>query len=127
MANLLSLLSRAEAAGFYLEGDVLKARRGVDAALLAEVRADRERVAAGLRVWADVDALSDECDADPIVRRWTRLMALSTLLDGDDEIAVLAEAEAVLGIPAAQRTPLVGLALRLGATVVGEPELETGE
>ena len=117
VTNLLSLLSRCEAAGFYLDGDVLKARRGVDAALLAEVRADRDRVAAGLRVWAEADAMNDDCDADPIARRWSRLMALSTLLDGDEEVAVLAEAEAVLALLEAQRTPLVGEALRLGATV----------
>lgn len=119
MSGLLDLLRRAQAAGFYLDGDTLKAPRSVDAALLAEVRVDRERVAAGLRSWAEADALSDECGADMVVRQWSRLMAMASLLDGAEADAVIAEADAIAALPPGARTPLVAEALRLGATVEG--------
>lgn len=118
--SLFDLLRRAQAAGFYLDGDALKAPRSVDAALLAEVRVDRERVAAGLRSWASADALNDEIGVDnQVIRQWSRLMALETVLDGDEAMAIRAEADAIAALPLGAQTPLVGEALRLGATVEG--------
>lgn len=126
MQPLVDLLRRAEAAGVRLDGGRIMAPRGIDPVLLAEVRADRERVAEGLRVLAAADALSDECGADAVVRRWTRLMALATLLDGAEAEAVCAEADAIVGLPDWAYTPLIGEALRLGATVVAEEHSDAG-
>lgn len=120
--SVLDLLRRCEAAGFYIVADGrLKAPRSVDAALVAEARERRELVAAGLVAWAECDALNDELGVREVaLRQWSRLMALESLLDGDEAAALRAEADAIVALPAAAlESPLVGEALRLGATVEG--------
>lgn len=121
--SILGILKRCEGLGIdlRLEGERIVAKPTPPPALLAELRANRDRVRLALRAYTEADDMSDECGDDNWFRRtWTRLNMLASYLEevGDPEAeAVGRQADMIARLSEGQQTSMVQAAMEMGATV----------